>query len=203
MVREAVRLLETRDRLASGLQVGAIEPGLLAGPVQSGGDIELLIALIMQQCAQDAEVDLRAILAEMQARLAAKKALRDLISRVNRDRLANEARHEFNERLDYSQGLGSERAYHRVLLPVPDPEAGGGLRWVPTDLAGGKLTCVEQFDCIVAGLQSKLDSLSEMSEMTTLRLQMMLDRRSKFLEAVSNIMKKISAIQAAVVQNLK
>lgn len=195
--------MEARDRLASGLQVGAIEPGLLAGPVQSGGDIELLIALIMQQCAQDAEDDLRAILAEMQARLAAKKALRDLISRVNRDRLANEARHEFNERLDYSQGLGSERAYHRVLLPVPDPEAGGGLRWVPTDVAGGKLTRVEQFDCIVAELQSKLDSLSEMSEMTTLRLQMMMDRRSKFLEALSNIMKKISAIQAAVVQNLK
>jgi hypothetical protein len=192
--------MEARDRLASGLQVGAIEPGLLAGPAQSC-EIELLIALIMQQCAQDAEDDLRAILAEMQARLAAKKALRDLISRVNRDRLANEARHEFHERLDYSQGLGSKRAYHRVLLPMPDPEA--GLRWVPTDLAGGKLTCVEQFDCIVAELQSKLDSLSEMSEMTTLRLQMMLDRRSKFLEAVSNIMKKISALQAAVVQNLK
>ena len=65
---------------------------MLTGPVQSSGDIELLIALIMQQCAQDAEDDLRAILAEMQARLAAKKALRDLISRVNRDRLANEAR---------------------------------------------------------------------------------------------------------------
>ena len=74
---------------------------------------------------------------------------------------------------------------------------------MPTDVAGGKLTRVEQFDCIVAELQSKLDSLSEMSEMTTLRLQMMMDRRSKFLEALSNIMKKISAIQAAVVQNLK
>jgi hypothetical protein len=64
------------------LQVGAIEPGLLANPGQQGGDIELLIALIMQQCAQDAEDDLRAILAELQAGLAAKKALRDLIRRV-------------------------------------------------------------------------------------------------------------------------
>ena len=171
--------------------MGAIEPELLANLGQQGGDIELLIALIMQQCAQDADDDLRAILAELQAGLAAKKALRDLIRRVNRDRRANEARREFNERLDYSQVLGSERANHRMLLPVPDQEA------------GGKLTRVEQFDCIVAELQSKLDSLSEMSEMTTLRLQMMMDRRSKFLEALTNIMKKISAIQAAVAQNLK
>ena len=46
VVREAVRLMEARDRLASGLQVGAIEPELLANLGQQGGDIELLIALI-------------------------------------------------------------------------------------------------------------------------------------------------------------
>jgi len=52
-------------------------------------------------------------------------------------------------------------------------------------------------------LKGKLDGMNEMSEMTSLRLQMMMDRRSKFISTLSNIMKKVSTTQEAVVQNLK
>ena len=52
-------------------------------------------------------------------------------------------------------------------------------------------------------LKSKLDSMNEMSEMTSLRLQMMMDRRSKFISTLSNIMKKISDTQSAIIQNMK
>jgi hypothetical protein len=52
-------------------------------------------------------------------------------------------------------------------------------------------------------LKGKLDGMNEMSEMTSLRLQMMMDRRSKFISTLSNIMKKISTTQEALVQNLK
>ena len=38
------------------------------------------------------------------------------------------------------------------------------VRWVPTDVAGGKLTRVEQFDCIVAELQSKFELLLDQSK---------------------------------------
>ena len=189
VVRDALRLLAARDRLGLGDQAGA--------------DIETLIMLLMQQMAQDAEADLRALLAEMQAQNAAKKALRDLIRRMKRDRLANELRREYDERLDCTHGLGSERAYHRVRLPVLDPDAAGGLRWVPTDLAGEKLTRVEQLDCIVDELKGKLDSLSDLSELEGMRLQMLMDRRSKAMEMLSNIMKKMSETQAALVANLK
>jgi putative addiction module CopG family antidote len=189
VVREAVRLMAARDRL------GAIDV--------SGGDIEQLVSQMMQLLARDAEEDLRQMLEHLKALNAAKKALRDLIRRVKRDRLTNELRREYEERLDLSQGLGSERAYRRVRLPVADPDAPGGLRWAPADLAGGRLTRVEQLDCIVAELEGKLDSLSELSELDMLRLQMMMDRRSKFLEMLSNMMKKIGETQAAIVQNLK
>ena len=142
-------------------------------------------------------------MAEMKARNAAKKALRDIIRRVKRDRLTNELRDEYAERLDLSQGLGSERAYRRVPLPVADPDAAGRLRWAATDLAGGKLARVEQLECIVAELEGKLDSLSEMGEMDMLRLQMLMDRRSKLEEALSNMMKKMAETQGAIVGNLK
>lgn len=52
-------------------------------------------------------------------------------------------------------------------------------------------------------LKDRLDSMNEMSEMTSLRLQMMMDRRSAFLSTLSNIMKKISSTQDQLVQNLK
>jgi hypothetical protein len=45
--------------------------------------------------------------------------------------------------------------------------------------------------------------MNEMSEMTSLRLQMMMDRRSKFVETLSNIMKKISTTSDSIVQNMK
>ena len=46
-------------------------------------------------------------------------------------------------KIDDSRDTANKRAAHPS---VPDPEAGGWVRWVPTDVAGGKLTRVEQFD---------------------------------------------------------
>lgn len=43
----------------------------------------------------------------------------------------------------------------------------------------------------------------EISEMNALRLQMSMDRRSKFISILSNIMKKISSTQNTIVQNIK
>jgi len=52
-------------------------------------------------------------------------------------------------------------------------------------------------------LKGKLDGMNEMSEMTSLRLQMAMDRRSKFIETLSNIMKKVATTQETLVQNIK
>ena len=49
----------------------------------------------------------------------------------------------------------------------------------------------------------KLDSMNDMSEMRSLRLQMTMDRRSKFISTLSNIMKKITNTQDTLVQNIK
>jgi hypothetical protein len=54
-----------------------------------------------------------------------------------------------------------------------------------------------------ADLQADLDSMNEMSEMVSMRLQMAMDRRSKFVETLSNVLKKIADTQDAIVQNMK
>lgn len=56
---------------------------------------------------------------------------------------------------------------------------------------------------ISGDLKGQLDGMNEMSEMTSLRLQMTMDRRSKFISTLSNIMKKIGTTEETITQNLK
>ena len=54
-----------------------------------------------------------------------------------------------------------------------------------------------------ASTKSNLDSMSEMGEMESLRLQMAMDRLSKMMSTLSNLMQKMSTTQDAIVQNMK
>jgi hypothetical protein len=167
------------------------------------GDIEALVFIVLMEAARDMDADLKSIMEEIKAITAAKRALRELIQRVRCDLDAN-AGAKPAARLKFAKsGLGSEAAYHKAQLPSPDASCDGDVRPVATDLHPGPITEVDQLRAILESLRDKLDSMSEISEMTSLRLQMMMDRRSKFLSTLSNIMKKISSTQDAIIQNLK
>ncbi|HEX8301479.1 hypothetical protein [Sphingomonas sp.] len=58
-------------------------------------------------------------------------------------------------------------------------------------------------DAMVEGMKNDLDSMSEMGEMESLRLQMAMDRLSKMMSTVSNLLKKISDTSETITQNLK
>jgi hypothetical protein len=55
----------------------------------------------------------------------------------------------------------------------------------------------------VEGMQNDLDSMSELGETESLRLQMAMDRMSKFMSTLSNILKKMSDTASQITQNLK
>ena len=61
----------------------------------------------------------------------------------------------------------------------------------------------KQLEAELEQIQKDLDSMSEMGEMESLRLQMMMDRLSKMMSMLSNIMKKIADTNSQIVQNLK
>jgi hypothetical protein len=61
----------------------------------------------------------------------------------------------------------------------------------------------QQLAMVIAQLQDKLDSDNEMSEQTSMRLQMLMDARSKLLQSASDIEKSISNADGAMVGNLK
>ena len=67
--------------------------------------------------------------------------------------------------------------------------------------AGATLTQGE-IVAIVADLAS-ISRRDELSDMTSLRLQMAMDRKSKFEETLSNLLKKIDATEQAITQQLK
>ena len=50
---------------------------------------------------------------------------------------------------------------------------------------------------------SKKDDLNEMGEEQQLRMQMAMDRRSKMMEAISNLLKKIADTEDQIIQNIK
>lgn len=52
-------------------------------------------------------------------------------------------------------------------------------------------------------IKNNLDSMSELSELQSLRLQMAMDRMSKLMETLSNLLKKAADTQSAIIQNMK
>ena len=61
----------------------------------------------------------------------------------------------------------------------------------------------KEFEQLKNNIKKDLDSMSEMGETESLRLQMAMDRLSKMMSTLSNLLKKISDTAAGITQNLK
>lgn len=61
----------------------------------------------------------------------------------------------------------------------------------------------KQREAVKDDLKAKYDAMNEQSQVEQLRLQMMMDRRARLMETLSNLMKKFSDIQSTLIQNLK
>jgi phage-related minor tail protein len=61
----------------------------------------------------------------------------------------------------------------------------------------------KEMDAVKDTVKNKLDSMTEMGEMESLRLQMAMDRLSKMMSTLSNLLKKISDTASDITQNLK
>jgi hypothetical protein len=60
-----------------------------------------------------------------------------------------------------------------------------------------------ELNTMLAQIKADIDSMSEMGEMESLRLQMAMDRMSKMMSTLSNLLKKISDTASRITQNLK
>ena len=87
-------------------------------------------------------------------------------------------------------------------------QAAAKARWPNLRAAGGYdaldfLLIERAAEALQAEVKNKLDSMSEMGEMESLRLQMAMDRLNKMMSTLSNLLKRISDTAESIVQNLK
>lgn len=167
------------------------------------GDVEAMAYVVMMEAAKSAQEDLKAIMAGVKAINAAKRHQRELLARINRDVVAATLAEAEGKEIEFPpQGCGRS-GYERAEIAVPDPEAPGGVRFAHVTLIDGEVTSRRQLEAAKDSLQSDLDSMSELGETESLRLQMAMDRMSKMMTTLSNILKKISDTSDAITQNLK
>ena len=167
-------------------------------------DIEAMVMFIMMQATKSAEEDLKSMMAEMNAHNAEKKKIRDA------QRYLDESRNRLTQQsLDSFKLLARPKgntmtAVRQTTIKTAEPvkrTTNDSIKRINT-VAVAKVSDSD-VNSVKEQLRTKLDSMNEMSEMTSLRLQMMMDRRSKFISTLSNIMKKISDTQNTIIQNMK
>jgi hypothetical protein len=164
-------------------------------------DIEALSFLVLMQASKSAQEDLKSIMAGVKAINENKKKMRETMNDLN-----SNASKMNRQKLDSAkllfQLLPQTQKRANVTLTKTrkstiDSEA---VKW---STARTKEITKEELDNTIDKFKNDLDSMSEMGEMESLRLQMAMDRMSKMMSTLSNLLKKISDTQNSITQNLK
>jgi len=178
--REA-KLPEVSETVA----VNAVRKYAVLGDI-SNADIEAVAFLVMMQAAKSAQEDLKAIAAG--------------VKQVN-DAKAAAAR---------SANVKAAAPARSLRSPPPATNSAAAVRSAPANRVVANRAAISprplpkaEFDRKLDGIRNDPDSLSEMGEMESLRLQMAMERRSKAMQTLSNILKKMSDTNASITQNLK
>jgi hypothetical protein len=188
----------------------------------SGMDASEAAFLVLAMATKDMDDDLRMIMAEIKATNAAKQKLRDQIKALNEwisEAMGESGGHPKSSDIDNTKVSGKPPATAARTQPAKVPP----VRTASLQTASSPVIRLEYVkaptirplpprnsDVAVSILKSlldeikdQLDGLNELSEMTSLRLQMTMDRRSKFISTLSQMMKKTSTTQDILVQNIK
>lgn len=142
-------------------------------------DIQALVFLVLMQATKSANEDIRAIMEKVKSDNEKKKKLR-----------------EAQETLSKNQAI-SLGQYDSINLALIKPV-------IKQQVAVNQSNISRQdIKSLAEKVSRDLDSMNEMSEMNSLRLQIAMDRLSKMQSSLSNILKKIDSTQNQIVQNLK
>jgi hypothetical protein len=183
--------VSARSRVAVDSGV-APEPALLAREVRarlagqdfSTMDVDALVQLVMMESARQADADLREMTAQMKANNQRKAEMREL-TKARRAAVATAAP---------PTATASPEAQAICVDPPCRPQLTS---------AQPQIDLAKQPTADSARPIMPTDSVSEMSEMESLRLQMAMDRMSKLMSTLSNVLKKTSDTNSAITSNLK
>ena len=172
-------------------------------------DIDVLIHLVMFELWESEESALKEILEEMHRMNQAKKKQRDYIDHLKKqkDDLKTEMRGEY-EALKKHPSTTRAQKQARVVQKSPKIATTRhlGIKYPITPAITYKdtknMTLVE-LDKYLEEMEHEMDSLGGLSEELSLKLQIMTERRSKIIQTLSNILKKISKTSDTIITNIK
>jgi hypothetical protein len=176
---------------------GGLSPAALDGSEAA----ELAVVVILQMI-QDEDNDLQAQMIETEAQVATKQSLQAAANILSMDAgtlVSASAANTVDAGTPVSAGATA------ICAPLRQDLAA-----INRALAEGKtpmqLPCpatTSNVASAVTTLQNDLDSDNEVSEMTSMRLQMLMDMRSKLLQTASDMEKSLSDTDMAIVGNIK
>jgi hypothetical protein len=227
VVRASLRRMEAQD-IALGLQRGGIgdrdviSTGAGTYPnlgAMGDGDIMALAFIVMMEAAKSAREDLKSIMDGVKAINKEKDGWRSVMDTVNKLAAACAGkRDDFNAkdmgdaiprgpaaRIAHKPVGSATLAGNKLVFNTPAPcgaTVAAGLTIAGTGQPGGYVT-KKDIDSVKDTVRNKLDSLSEMGEMESLRLQMAMDRISKLMSTLSDLLKRASETASAITQNIK
>ena len=156
----------------------------------NNNDIEAIAFLILMEASKSAQEDLKAIMAGVKSINNQKKEQRELLAKMQRQKSMT------------SEQLDSFKLSRSKTVAIQKKQNPDTVRLVRS-VAFKKSPTKTEINAMVDQIKKDLDSMNEMSELDQLRLQMLMDRRSKMMETLSNLMKKFSDTQEDIIQNLK
>lgn len=156
----------------------------------NGQDIEALAFLVLMQASKSAQEDLKAIMAKVKAINNQKAQQRELLSKIQQQKTITAIQLDSSKMLQ-SRTIALKNGQNHEAIKFSRSSS----RFTPPTKA--------ELDALVVKCKNDLDSMSEMGEMESLRLQSAMDRKSKMMSTLSNILKKISQTADQIVQNLK
>lgn len=177
--RHAREVAELNDELAVRLRVLDESGANVAIHAEARGigpdaDIETLTILVLMEAARSAQEDLKAILASVKA--------------INTGR--RQVAHELGRAGSGHDGKGG------ATPPAQEADVDAIIAAVLTAYGTGVVRDGRQ-------LMDDMDAVDELGDAEQLRLQTMMDRMSRMMSTLSNILKKISDTNQQLVSNLK
>jgi hypothetical protein len=114
---------------------------------------------------------------------------------------ARSSREDLRAVMDQLKAVTAQKAKVREALEQrPDR---GGLDLLSVSSLLSAVIIRSELDLVVDEMKHDLDSMSELGEMESLRLQMAMDRLSKMMSTLSNLLKKLSCTASQITQNMK
>ena len=165
----------------------------------SSKDIDVLIHLVMFELWEAEESALEEMLAEMHRMNQAKKKQREYINHLNKqkDRLKEKMRDEYQtlKKQGIIQKSPKMATTRHLQIRYPKTPA--------ITYKNTKNMTLAELDRYLDEMENEMDSLGGISDELSLKLQILTERRSKIIQTLSNILKKISQTSDTIIANIK